>query len=144
MACLVFRNREGITEGRKGAVVEITVTEGVATILKSMTMSNPRTTKAMDSLEGDIMMDTITKEILHITLTKGMLAITLQIITNNSILSSKVIRISGAMVDREDTQVGVETLEVEEDKEDQVGSTHPTVLATMGVCSRTFIGVTEA
>ena len=119
-------------------------TEGVATILKSMTMSNPRTIKAMDSLEGDTVVDTITKEILHITLTKGMLVITLKIITNSRILSSKDIRISGAMVDREDTQVRVETLEVEEDKEDQVGSTHPTILATRGVCSRTAIGVKEA
>ena len=109
-----------------------------------MTIPNPRTIKVMDNLEGDTMEVIITKETLHIILTKGMLAITLQTITNSSILSSKGIRISGATVVREDTQVGVVTLEAEEDKEDQVGSTHPTILATMEVCSRTVTDVTEA
>ena len=102
---------------------------------------HPQKNQGYGQPRGDIMLDIISKDILHVTLTKGMLAITLQIITNNSILFSKVIRISGAMVDREDTQVGVETLEVEED---QVGLTHPTILATMGVCTRTVRGVKEA
>ena len=96
--------------------MEITVTEGVATTLKSMTIPNPRTTKAMDSLEGDIMLDTITKEILHITLTKGMLVITLQTTTYSNIPFSKVISPLGATVDIGDTQVGVATLEAEEGK----------------------------
>ena len=121
--------------------METTITEGVAVLHKFMTICNLRTTKAMDSLEGDIMLVTITKEILDTILTKEMLAISLQIITNNSILSSRVIRISGAMVDREDTQVGVEISEVEEE---QMGLTHQTILATMRVFSRIVIDVTEA
>ena len=121
MACLELRNRGEITEERKGAVVE--TTEGVATILKSMTIPNPSLTRVMDSQEGDIMEVLTTKEILHTTLTKGMLLITLQTTTNSSILFSKAIRLLGATVDREGTQVGVATSEAEEDKEDQVGST---------------------
>ena len=109
-----------------------------------MTIPNPSLTRIMDSQEGDIIEVITSKEILHTTLTKGMLVITLQTITNSSILSSKDIRISGATVVREATQVGVVTLEAEEDKEDQVGSTHPTVLATMEACSRTVIDVRGA
>ena len=133
---MVLKNRRGITEERKGAVVQ--TTEGVAIILKSMTISNPSLTRIMDSQEGDIMEVITTKEILHTTLTKGMLVITLQTTTNSSIPFSKDIRSLGATADRGPgggTQVGVAILEVEEDKEDQMVSTHPTVLATMEACS---------
>ena len=81
-------------------MVETTITEGVAMLLKFMIICNLRTTQAMDSPEVDIMLVGST--------TKEMLAITLQTKTNSSILSSyRIIRISGAMEDREDTQVVV-------------------------------------
>ena len=81
-------------------------TEGVATV-KPMTTCNLRTMWAMDSPEGALMLEDFT--------TKEMLAIILKTIANISILtSSRTLRISGAMEDREDTQVVVGTSEVEE------------------------------
>ena len=109
-------------------------TEGV-TIVKPITSCNLRTMWAMDSPEGALMLEDFT--------TKEMLTIILKTIANNSILaSSRTLRISGAMEDRENTQVVVRTSEVEEE---QQGSTH-LILVTMGVAvgTKTVTGVMAA
>ena len=137
----MLKNGGGITEERKGAVVQST--EGEVVVPKCMTIPNLSLTRIMVSQEVDKVVAITIKEILCTILTKGMVT-THQTTVNSNIPFNKDIRHLGATVDRGDTQVGVAILEVEEDKEDQVGSTHPTILAIMEVCSRTVIDVTEA
>ena len=128
VSCLELRNRGGIREERKGAMVQ--TTEGEVVITRCMKIPNLSLTRIMVSQEVDIVVAITTKEILHTILTKGMVT-THQTTVNSNIAFNKDIRHLGATVDREGTQVGVAISEVEEDKEDQMVSTHLTVLASL-------------